>query len=181
MTTYISLIRAVNVGGKTVRMADLKAAYEEMGFTNVRTYLQSGNILFDSPQPDPGSLAGAIEGQMVHKINVSASVLLRTAPDLKRTIDANPFLHGRLEDISRLHVTFLKTAPTQARLSALKKPEGEADEFMVSGQEIFLFCPNGYGRTKLNNTFFERKLDVIATTRNWNTVTALYAMAMEGQ
>jgi uncharacterized protein (DUF1697 family) len=85
-----------------------------------------------------------------------------------------------MEDPARLHVTFLKGIPQSARVSALKAPPGELDEFVVGEREVYLFCPNGYGRTKLSNAFLEKKLDVTATTRNWNTVTALFAMAGEG-
>jgi len=183
MSTYISLLRGVNVGGKTIRMADLKTLFENLGLTNVRTYLQSGNVLFDTPPGgafsgvDGEALAGAIEAEIARSFGFSASVLIRTALDLQRVIEANPFLHGRLEDTARLHVTFLKGIPASNRVTFLQVPEGETDEFVVGEGEVFLFCPNGYGRTKLSNAFIERKLDLTATTRNWNTVTALYGMA----
>jgi uncharacterized protein (DUF1697 family) len=181
MNTFISLLRAVNVAGKTIRMADVKTLYEGMGFANVRTYLQSGNVVFDSSEADGGALSAAIEGQLVHSLGVSAAVLNHAAQEWQRIVNMNPFLHGRMEDPAWLHVTFLKGTPLISRLTALKVPEGETDEFRVGEKEIYLFCPNGYGRTKLSNTFFERKLDLTATTRNWNTVMALLSMANEGK
>jgi uncharacterized protein (DUF1697 family) len=181
VNTFISLLRGVNVGGKSIRMADLKSLYEGLGFGNVRTYLQSGNVLFDSSNGNGSALGAVIEAQMARSFAFSTSVLVRTAPDLQRVIQGSPFLHGRLEDPASLHVTFLKGIPLSARVDALKAPEGETDEFVVGEQEVYLFCPNGYGRTKLSNAFLERKLDLTATTRNWKTVTALFAMSMEGR
>ncbi len=181
MSTFIALLRGVNVGGKTLRMADLKSLCEELGYANVRTYLQSGNVVFDSGNPDAGAHAAAMEAQIFRSFGFSASVLVRTPQELKHTIEDNPFLHGRMEDPARLHVTFLKGVPAPVRLGNLRVPEGDTDEYAVGEREIYLFCPNGYGRTKLSNTYFERKLDLTATTRNWNTVTALFAMAEEGR
>ena len=102
----------------------------------------------------------------------------------QQIIDSNPFLYQRNENPEKLHVTFLSDTPSESALSNLPVPAdpkgsgaGKADEFMVYDKEIYLFCPNGYGRTKISNSFFERKLSVSATTRNWKTVNALYGIA----
>ena len=110
----------------------------------------------------------------------SVSVLIRDAEAIQRVFTGNPFLIDRDEDITNLYVTFLAETPSIEHLSNLSLPDGVTDEFQVVGRHVYVFCPNGYGRTKLNNSFFERKLKVAATTRNWKTVTALHTMTHSG-
>jgi len=177
MHTYISMLRGINVSGqKKVRMAELHTLYEKLGLVNVETYVQSGNVVFDSPEPDAAKLRGLIEAQIEAVFGYPVSVFIRYAEDFRRIIDSNPFSNRRNGGLW-LHVTFLYQAPSPAAWDALKAPDGETDEFVRGEMEIFLFCPSGYGRTKLSNSFFERKLGVPATTRNWRTVNALYEMA----
>ena len=178
MPTHISLLRGINVSGqKTIRMADLKNLYDALGFSDVRTYVQSGNVVFAAANPDPAALAASIEAHIRQTFGFDVSVFIRSAQDFQGLLKANPFLNGRSEDPAKLHVTFVYAPPAATRLSALEKPAAGNDEFLVAGREIFLFCPDGYGRTKLSNTFFEKKLGVPATTRNWNTINALLQMA----
>jgi uncharacterized protein (DUF1697 family) len=212
MKTLISLLRGINVSGQNrVRMPELKVLYESLNLSNVVTYIQSGNVIFDCTEQDPAELARVIETELEHVLGVSAQVLLRDINQLVGLIKNNPFINQRNEDPDKLYVTFLADAPGEAVLRNLpangrdcfatpalpKEPRenlpggareerlamtldpGAAvtDEFCVNNQEIYLFCPNGYGRTKLSNSFFERKLSVTATTRNWKTVNILYEMA----
>jgi len=180
MHTFISLLRGINVSGqKRIGMAELKRLYESLNFVNVRTYVQSGNVVFDSAKSDSSKLTALIEAQIKQSFGYTVSVFIRDAHDFQRLLGSNPFLKGRNEDPAKLHVTFLYRSPPKSALSSLEAPQAGADEFVVRNQEIFLFCPNGYGRTKLSNNFFERKLKIPATTRNWNTVTALYTLAKE--
>jgi len=179
MKKYISLLRGINVSGqKSIRMAELKSLYEGLGLLNVQTYVQSGNILFESSEVDALKLAAQIEGQIERTYGYRVAVFMRNRVDLQRIAQNNPFLTKRNEDPVKLHVTFLYSMPLASKLDQLAPPKGESDEFFVGGQEIYLFCPNGYGRTRLSNTFFEKKLDVPATTRNWNTVSALCQMIL---
>ncbi|MBN1450485.1 MAG: DUF1697 domain-containing protein [Anaerolineales bacterium] len=177
MQTYISLLRGINVSGqKQVRMADLKNLYEALGLVNVQTYVQSGNVVFDSAEQDAIKLTKAIEAQVEKVFGFSVPVLTRTAGDFRRIIKNHPFAQ---EDSLRVLVTFLYERPAQSKLDELGQHEDKVDQFALGEQEIFLFCPGGYGKTKLSNTFFEKKLDVAATTRNWKTVNALYEIANE--
>lgn len=177
MSAYISMLRGINISGqKKVRMAELQRLYATLGLANVQTYVQSGNVIFDSPEPDTTRLKELIEAQIEAAFGYQVSVFIRDAEDFRRIIDGNPFLNQRNEDPDKLHVTFLYRSPSPAAWDALKIPESETDEFARGEEEIYLFCPNGYGRTKLSNSFFERKLGVPATTRNWRTVNALYEM-----
>jgi len=178
MKTYISLLRGINVSGqKKIRMAELRSLYEALGLVRVESYLQSGNVVFDSDEPDGAKLAGLIEAEIEQTFGYSVPVLVRTPADFRRIIESNPFAGDRNEDPARLYVTFLYQLPAGEQWRKLASPTGTADEFVIGEQEIFLFCPNGYGRTKLSNNFFEKKLGVPATTRNWKTVNALYQMA----
>jgi uncharacterized protein (DUF1697 family) len=178
MKTFISLLRGINVSGQNkIRMAELTRLYEELNFFNVFTYIQSGNVIFDCAEQDPAPLARLIEAEIERSFGTSVRVFLRDKNRFQQIEESNPFVNQRNEDPEKLHVTFLSESPPESVLSNLSVPSGSADEFMVYDKEIYLFCPNGYGRTKISNSFFERKLSVSATTRNWKTVKALNEIA----
>jgi len=187
MKTFISLLRGINVSGQNkIRMPELKGLYESLNLGNVVPYIQSGNVIFDCEEQDPARLAGTIEAEIARSFGTSVRVFLRDKNRFKQIIDSNPFSNQRNKDPEKLHVTFLSDSPSESALSNLLVPAdpkrsvaSNGDEFMVYDKEIYLYCPNGYGRTKLSNNFFERKLSVSATTRNWKTVNALYKMANE--
>ncbi|MFD4609045.1 DUF1697 domain-containing protein [Streptomyces sp. NPDC058440] len=173
MTKYVALLRGVNVGGRAkIAMKDLRELFGEMGFDEVQTYLQSGDVVFADPAgAAPGELRERIEKRLSDGLGVPAGVLLRTGESPARTVAANPYL-DREDDPTKLHVTFLAE-----RAAALQTPAAETAEFTLVGDEIHLHVPGGYGRTKLNNTFIERRLGIAATTRNWKSVNALHELA----
>lgn len=174
------MLRGINVSGKnSIRMVELKSLYEALGFEQVETYVQSGNVVFKTTQSNAVVLAALIQAQIERSFGLAASVFVREPFDFQRILRSNPFLMGRNEDPTKLHVTFLYRSPKAAQWEALKPPPRETDEFFPGEREIYLFCPNGYGRTKLSNTFFEKKLNIPATTRNWNTVQALYKLTTD--
>ncbi len=189
MKTFISMLRGINVSGQNkIRMPELKRLYESLNLANVVTYIQSGNVLFDCAEQDPAPLARAIEAKIAKSFGTPVRVLLRDKNRFQQIIDNNPFVNQRNEKPEKLHVTFLSDSPSGPVLSNLPVPEdtkrsraGNDDEFLVYAKEIYLFCPNGYGRTKYSNNFFERKLSVSATTRNWRTVNTLYEIANQRQ
>jgi uncharacterized protein (DUF1697 family) len=173
---YVALVRGINLGGRNkVSMADLRALIAGLGAEDVATYVQSGNVIFRSAD-GPGKLTEAIEERIRRDLGLSVTVLLRTRPQLARVLAGNPFTSGG-EASTKLHVTFLAEKPDLARVRELDPEHAEPDQFRVVGQEIYLHCPNGYGRSKLTNAHFEKKLGVAATTRNWNTVTKLAELA----
>lgn len=175
MNTYISMLRGINVSGqKKIRMADLKNLYESLGLAGVETYVQSGNVIFESNETDIQKLRDSIESQIEATFGFSVPVLMRSAEDFRRIIQSHPFKN---EEPTRVLVTFLYEQPDQSKLVDLSHYEDKVDKFAIGEQEIFLFCPGGYGKTKLSNTFLEKKLGVTATTRNWKSVNALYGMA----
>jgi len=193
MNIYISLLRGINLGNHyKIRMDDLCSLYKTLGLHPVKTYLQSGNVVFACPEtPEdtaaprqendalPASLAKQIEGAIETVMGYSVEVFVRTPHDFQRILQQNPFLQKNQIDPSSLYVTFLDEPPDENQLSGLKTPNDDGDEFRLGQDEIFIACRNGYGRTKLNNNFFERKLKVPATTRNWKTVNELFRLANE--
>jgi len=180
MTPFISMLRGINVGGQNrIKMPELKALYESLCLAGVATYVQSGNVVFDSDATDAAQISKMIETGIKRAFGLSVLVLMRDAGQFRQIIAANPFLTRRNEDPTKLHVTFLAATPSAEAITALGSTRDHADEFIVAGTEIYLSCPNGYGKTKFSNTFFEKKLGLAATTRNWNTVTALCRLAEE--
>jgi len=179
MTTYISMLRGINVSGsKIIRMADLKAMVESLGFTNVETYIQSGNVVFRGKETDPSGVSGRIAGAIAKKFGFAVPVVIRQPKELASILRKNPFAGRRGVDEKRLYVTFLAEKPLPALVKALEPLTSKSkDEYAVMGKEVYLHCPKGYGTSHLSNTFFEKNLKVVATTRNWNTVNILYSMA----
>lgn len=168
MQSYVAMLRGINVGGRTrVAMADLRAAFEALGYEGVATYIQSGNVVFRAKAVD----VDVLRRRIGEDLGVDAAVLVRTAEELAAVVAGNPFAARGL-DPATLHVTFLAEARAE-----LAVPPGEPDEAAVVGREVYLHCPAGYGRTKVNNAYIEKQLGVAATTRNWKTVRTLADMA----
>jgi len=176
MTSHIALLRGINVGANTLKMERLRAVFAELGFAEARTYVQSGNVLF-SAKGTPAGLSAAIEEKLRGETRLPVSVIVRTPAQLKRIIDANPFLEGAGVDPKKLHVTFLACAASKSGRAALAAVNSGADRWHAAGDVVYLYCPDGYGRTKLNNTRIEKLFSTRATTRNWATVMALYELS----
>ena len=177
-STHIALLRGINVGGhKIIKMDQLRKAFEGLGFEDVATYVQSGNVVFKSLKTSAGDLSRKIEEMLLRRFSMSVPVIVRTAEEVGDVLRNNPFLEERGIDVSRLHVTFLSLTPQKAAVKGLDAITAGADRFYCCGQEIYLYCPNGFGGTKLSINVFEKVLAVGATTRNWNTVNKLYEMA----
>ena len=172
-TSYVALLRAVNVAGKTLKMADLREVVRSMGYADVSTYIQSGNVVFTcSRRTDAAKLGRQIEERLEQELALKTTVMVRTHQDLADIAANNPFL-GQRREPSKLHVTFLADAPEADAAQLLVVPDRGPEELLLAGREVYLFYPNGYGRSKLSNTFIEKGLGVPATTRNWATVLKL--------
>ena len=178
MPAYVAMLRGVNVGGNPLKMAWLREACEAIGLREVRTYLQSGNIIFSSPQ-GAAKLAALLKDRIDRQTRLPVPVIIRSAKDMTEVVAGNPFLKRNGIDASKLHVTFLGDAPRQPDTARLDKLAGARDEYRLARREIFLHCPINYGATKLSNAAIEKALGISATTRNWNTVTTLAEMAAE--
>jgi uncharacterized protein (DUF1697 family) len=174
---YVSMLRGINVSGRNrIAMADLRALYERHGHHDVTTYVQSGNVVSRSAARSARAVEQAIGRAIADDLGLDVTVLVRTPAQLAAVLDANPFAEAGADPQTR-HVTFLATAPAKAKVGALDGDAFSPDVFRVHGREVFLWCPNGYGRTKINNSWFERKLGVAATTRNWKTTAQLRLLA----
>jgi len=171
---HVALLRAVNVGGRKVAMARLRELFAGAGFTDVSTYIQTGNVIFTSDRP-PGPRISELERQIDVEFGVPGTVILRSAAELAAVIGANPYL-DREPDQAKLHVTFLVGTPDPAKVAAASVPAGESAEFQVTGRDVFLHTPDGYGRTKVSNSYLERRLGTPGTTRNWRTVLKLHGL-----
>jgi uncharacterized protein (DUF1697 family) len=176
-TTFVALLRGINVGGKNkVPMAQLKSSLASLGYEDVVTYIQSGNVVFRSPVGDARKVAATIEKRIAEEFEVPASVLIRTPAELRAVEKQNPFLKAGV-DASKLHVVFLDRSPKKSAVTDLDPGRSPPDEFEVRGGEIYLHLPNGAGRSKLTIDYFERRLGVRGTTRNWRTLTKLIELS----
>jgi uncharacterized protein (DUF1697 family) len=176
--TFVAMLRSINVGGRNrVAMADLRELVTSLGFGDVVTYVQSGNLVF-SGVGSPTVAARAIEDRITADLGLTVPVMVRSKRQLRVVLDGNPFSDLDV-DPKTIHVTFLAGRPDPQGLRELDTLTGQFgdDQFKVTGEDVFLYCPGGYGETKLSNAYLERRLGVSATTRNWRTVTTLADMA----
>lgn len=178
MTIYIAMLRGINVSGqKRIRMDELRGMMQGLGYGRMRTYIQSGNVVFEGRTGNALSHEGRIEQAIADQYGYRVACLIRTAGQMKKIASDNPFLERRGVDVAKLHVTFLSGVPKPMLVRDLGEIASGKDEAIVHGSEVYLHCPNGYGKTRYSNTFIERKLGLSATTRNWRTVTRLLEMA----
>lgn len=177
MPAYVAMLRGINVAGHNpIKMEQLRELCNGLGFQNVETYVQSGNIAFQTTSENPVALSKSISEVILESFEFDVPVIVRTSKEIRSVIVNNPFSKEKKIDSSKLHVTFLSETPQK---DSLKKLEGLAispDQFYSAPHEIYLYCPTGYGRTKLSNNAIEKALSVNATTRNWKTTNTLFEM-----
>jgi uncharacterized protein (DUF1697 family) len=174
--TYVALLRGINLAGRNrVSMHELRSELEELGLEDVTTYIQSGNVVFRGGGP-ARALAAGIEGRIAQAFGTEVAVLLRTPAELTRVVKGNPFLRAGA-DPSKLHVIFLSGKPTQKAADTLDPERSPPGEFRLGGREVYLHLPAGFGRSKLTVDYFEGRLGLAGTARNWRTVTKLVELA----
>ena len=177
MPTYIALLRSVNVLGKNIiRMPELVQALEKDGFKDVKTYIQSGNVILDTAEESCQSVAGRIRELVTKQFGLTLQVLVLKPQELSAIVSNNPFPRRAGIDHTKLHVTFIDRDPDPVKAEKLLSYNFPPDEVILIGKAAYLHCPEGYGRTKYNNSFIEKKLEAMATTRNWNTCLKLAEM-----
>ena len=176
--THIALLRGINVGGnKLVAMAELRALLSELGLSNPRTMLQSGNVVFDSARKTPAQLERLLESEVERRFKMSVDVFVRTADEWKTVIARNPFKAEAARDPARLLVMFLRDAPSAKHLAALEAAIVGPERARAVGSQVYLVYPEGVGRSKLTNVALEKILMTRGSARNWNTVVKLAAAA----
>jgi len=172
---FIALLRGINVSGqKKIKMADLRIMLEAMDFSNVQTYIQSGNIVFNSTISDTKALAAHIKSKIAETFGYEVKVMVLAANEFKQKVESQPFT---AEEALYTYFTFLSEKPQaipEDKIEAAKKPE---EKIHIQDDMVYFMCKENYGRSKLSNNFFEQKLKVDATTRNWKTCQKLIEMA----
>jgi uncharacterized protein (DUF1697 family) len=177
---YLALLRGINVGGKNkLPMKDLAEMFVEAGCKDVKTFIQSGNVLFNAPGKVAKSIAGTIPDEIEKRFGHRPPIVIRTAKELAVAAANNPFLQaGAAEDM--VHLMFLADSPEATRVEGLDAWRSVPDAFVVRGAEIYLHLPNGGGGTKFTNAYFDSKLKTVSTVRNWRTVLSLLEMMKGG-
>ena len=177
MRQYISLLRGINVGGhKKIKMADLRRLYTNLGFSQVQSYVQSGNVIFATPNENINQLQAQIEAQIETAYGFHVPVLIRTPEQFARLLAQNPYSSAP-DDNKHQYILFLDRTPTEDELQAVTIPPKVTDQFVPLEDALAIFYPKGAGRGKLTTNFFERKPGISGTMRNWRTVNKLFEKA----
>lgn len=177
MPTYIALLRGINVSGqKIIKMADLKAYFEQGGCSAVQTYIQSGNVVFQHPEADIDGLRKLLESHLNQCLGYAVPTLLRTHAQLSEVVEGNPYPTDWPEFGKKMYVCFFESAPSEAGIEAIRPYTNEDERLEVRGMHGYTYYAVGLGKSKLTNAIIERKLGM-ATMRNWNTVNTLLEMS----
>ena len=178
---YISILRGINVAGKKkIKMADLKTLYENSGFEDVSTYIQSGNVIFTSNETSKSSIKSKLENAITQEYGFYVPIYICTHEKMKNIFENSPFIEsGDEENGTKVLVTFLASIPTQVDIDKVMTYIKEPEKLVITKDVVYLYCPNGYGKSNLSNNFLESKLKVVATTRNWKTVKKLCEISSE--
>ncbi len=183
MKGYIALLRGINVSGqKKIKMADLKAMFEKIGFTSVVTYIQSGNIIFKSDVTSVKEISNMIKSGIFDHFAYDVPVLVLTLEVLENIYNDNPYadlLQQQILEGKKMYFTLLSSLPDMAQIDDINKYCGEDEDFTITDEVVYFYAANGYGKTKLSNNFFEKKLKCTATTRNLKTVIKLLELSKE--
>lgn len=167
-------------GHNSIKMADLSSLYNRLGFRENKTYIQSGNVIFKAEgNVSEKEIAGKIEKEIYDKYGYTVPAMIRNMDELKNLFKTNPYLAEPDFDPSKMAVIFLHEAVTDAQIEKMRNVNYPPDKYQLADGEIFIYCPNGFGRTKLYTNFFEDKMKVTGTARNWKTITAILGLAEE--
>lgn len=180
MTTHLALLRGINVSGHNMmKMEALKTMLENIGFQNVRTYLQSGNVFIDTDEESASKVGFMIKQEIFRVFGHEVPTIVITKEDLELCFKNNPYFKEKDIDTKKLYVAFVSTNLKKENINDLKISQFKPDEASIDGNRIFIKYDIGAGKTRLEGKYIEKKLNVIVTMRNWNTVTNLLAMYSE--
>jgi uncharacterized protein (DUF1697 family) len=170
MTTYISILRGVNVSGyNVIKMNEFYKLYSDLGYSNIKTYIQSGNIIFQTVNTLPTYLEKIISEKIKEMFGLNINVFVFETDEYKRIIDNNPFISEQTKDIACQYISFLSSEPLAENLEKIRQKLSTNEELIIHGKTLYLYYPNGYSNSKINNNIIETKLNVISSTRNWRT------------
>ena len=165
-------------GHNSIKMTDLSSLFLKMGFADAKTYIQSGNVIFSGNDYSATAEIGLkIEKAILKRFNFDVPVMIRTAEEIKNLFSVNPFLNEPNFEPSKMAVLFLHDKATESQIQKVIDIDYPPDKFKIVGSEIFTYCPNGFGKTKLYTNFFEKKMGVTGTARNWKTITTILDLA----
>ena len=177
---HVALLRGINVGGKkSLPMKALAQLFAAAGCADVRTYIQSGNVIFAATEAVAARVPAALSAAIAREFDLRVPLMTRTAAELDAVVRGNPFLRQGT-DPATLHVAFLADLPGPEQVAALDPRRSPPDRFLVQGREIYLCCPDGVGKSKLTNQYFDSKLKTVSTGRNWRTVLKLLELVQAG-
>ena len=172
---YVALLRGINVGGRNrLPMADLREVFTAAGCAEVRTYIQSGNAVFEATHDLAEAVPELVTQAIRHTFGYDTVVVVRSSEEVRRVATSNPF--DTSGDPRLLHVAFLKDTPIAEAVSSLDPDRSPPDEFVVRGRDVYLRYPNGVARSKLTNEYLASRLQTVSTMRNWRTVLKLLEM-----
>ena len=178
-SAYVALLRGINVGGqKLIRMAELQSHFASYGATKVRTYIQSGNVVFEHPATTTDNLRQTLEQHLAAKLGFTVPTLVKTAKELAAIAAANPYDPTLPEFGKKMYVCIFEKPPSQAAIESIQPWINSSERLVIKGPAAYAYYEDGLGRAKLSSAVIERKLG-LATLRNWNTITALLDMAQE--
>ena len=177
MTTHLALLRGINVSGhKMIKMEVLKKALESIGFLNVQTYIQSGNVFVTTNEENPLKVGFLIKQEIAKSFGHDVPVIVISKTDLETCLETNPFLNNADVDLKKLYVAFLSATLPDEILNQVNLNFIKPDEIHLHGNKIFIKYDTSPAKTKLDNNWIEKKMNVTATIRNWNTVNKLLEM-----
>jgi uncharacterized protein (DUF1697 family) len=180
MTTHLALLRGINVSGHNmIKMEALKTMLENIGFQNVRTYIQSGNVFIDTDEESPSKVGFIIKQEIFKVFGHDVPAVVISKEDLELCFKNNPYLKEKDIDVKKLYVAFISIALKSENINDLKISQFKPDEASIDGNRIFIKYAVGAGKTRFDQKYIEKKLNVTATIRNWNTVTSLLKMYSE--
>jgi uncharacterized protein (DUF1697 family) len=180
MPVYVALLRGINLGGhKKIKMDELRASLAALGFAEVKTYIQSGNVVFKAAKISDKALSKKIEATILSQFGHSVSVMIRTAEELEQVIANNPFLKQPDIDQTKLHVMFLREPPAPSALQQLETLVLKPDQFRSLGKELYFYLPNGVAESAVMKKPLDRVLAIPTTMRNWRTVNTVQQMCAE--
>ncbi len=179
MVTYISFLRGVNMTGhNSIRMTDLASLFSNLGYISPETYIQSGNVIFGCDHDnDQSQTASRVEQAIYENFGYTVPAMIRSVAEMKNIMTENPYLGEPGFDPAKIAVIFLHEKPSANQIDKVAGVDYPPDKFSVMGKEIYTFCPNGFGRTKIYTNFFENRMKVTGTARNWKTITTIMQLS----
>jgi len=183
MQTLVAFLRGINMTGhNSLKMNDLSKLFIDLGFRDIATYIQSGNVIFSPGEKLPeGEISDLLKKAILERFGYKVPVMVRTIWEIQRLLTANHFSFEESFDKTKMAVIFLNDFPSEEKIKDLEVFDTSPERYEISGREIFIYCPNGFGRSRLYSNFFDKKLGVTGTGRNWKTINSILELAVKRQ